>query len=644
VATTADIRDGAVRDRQVPPPAAGGDDALTASERRDIAVRLGPILAGAGLLGVGVIHGLVFPGQPDVTALIQASAAAVVGVPIAIKGVRGFLSRPAQDLSSQLVTLALLAAMAYGDFVTATLVPLFMELGRLFEERSSRGARAAIEGIRKLSARRATRVENGREVDVAPESLAAGDEVVVRPGEVVPVDGRVVAGHSSVDQAPITGESAYEDVGPGHRVFAGSINLQGLLRVETTRAGANSALGRVVELLREVEGAKTPALRAIDRLAGIYLPAILAVAGVTLFLTGELARAIAVLVVACPSALFLCGPVAMVATMTACTRLSMLVKSASFLEAVPRIKTLVFDKTGTVTVGQLGVESIRPAGPWSEDEVLAAAAACGHGSRHPVSRAALEEAEERGLAHEKPESVSEEAGAGVTARSAAGVLRLGRASWLRAAGLDVPEDGTRGTSGAWVARDDVVLGHLSLVDRPRESAGRALRATRELGVERLVLLTGDRRTVAERVAKELGFDDVVAEVLPEQKLDLVRAEQSRGAPVMMVGDGINDALALSGADVGIAIGARVNEVALGGADIAVMTSDLTRLPILIDVARMTRRIVLQNLLIVAAVALAMIVLASLGIISPLVGAILHNIDALFVVMNSSRLLRLYAPS
>ncbi|MEM6794669.1 MAG: cation-translocating P-type ATPase [Acidobacteriota bacterium] len=618
------------------------DEPLTEAEQRSIALRLGPLLAGAGLLALGSIYGALRPDQMPVAALIQGLAALTVSVSVGIRGVRGFLARPTRDLTAQLVTLAVLAAVSIGDFVTATLVPLLMELGQLFEERSSRGARAAIEGIRKLRAHRARRLEGDgeSEVEVSPDEVHAGDVVLVRPGEIIPVDGKVLSGHSSVDQSPITGESLYAEVEPGSDVYSGTVNLGGLLRIEAAGVGEESVIGRVLSLLRQVEQSKTAAIRLVERCAHIYLPAIVAIAAVTLFLTGETRRAIAVLVVACPSALFLAGPVVMVAATTACTRLRILIKSATFLETVADVSTLIFDKTGTVTRGSMTVHEIRPVGDATEDEVLHVAAACAQGSLHPVSRAVALESQRRGLRVERAGKVLEEPGNGVVAETDSGLYRLGRARWLESLGLEGEFDAAaRGTTGAWVARGDRVLGFVALADRPRDEALEALRQTRQMGIERMILITGDREEVAASVAAELDFDEYVAEVLPERKLELVRQEQEAGRKVMMIGDGVNDALALSGADVGVAVGARVNEIALGGADVALMTSDLNRLWQLMRIARFTRSLVVQNILLVAGFSAVMIALASRGVISPLVGAWLHNIDAFFVILNSSRVLR-----
>jgi Cd2+/Zn2+-exporting ATPase len=611
---------------------------LTRAERRAIAGQLGPLLVGAGILALAFVYGRVFPGQAQLAEALKAFAAILVSIPILRRGLAGFLSRQANDLTEQLVSLAILAAMATGDFVTATLVPLFLELGHLFEERSSRGARAAIDGIRKLSAQRANRWVEGEEQEVDPGELAEGDQVVVRPGQVIPVDGEVALGHSSVDQAPITGESVYEDVGPGDRVYSGTINLGGLLRVRATQVGQASVIGRVLEVLRKVEASKLPVLRLLERYAGVYLPVVLSIAGVTLFLTGELDRAVAVLIVSCPCALVLAGPAAMVVAMTASTRKSVLIKSASFLETVAEVDTLVLDKTGTVTMGALSLDRVHPVGDASEEDVLAAAARCGHGSIHPVSKAVVSAARLRGIAYEEPESCVEIPGKGVEVEDRSGALRLGRPVWLGECGVESAFEVPVSGPGVWVARGDVVLGYLSLIDRPRQEAAAALKRTRALGIDRLVLLTGDREEVAQEVGAELGFDAYVAEVLPEEKLDVVREEQAAGRKVMMVGDGVNDALALSGADVGVAIGARINEVALGGADVALMSGDLQRLPLMMQLAERTRSTVVQNAVIGTLFSVGMVALASAGVITALVGAILHNAGAVFVIANSSRLL------
>jgi Zn2+/Cd2+-exporting ATPase len=359
---------------------------------------------------------------------------------------------------------------------------------------------------------------------------------------------------------------------------------------------------------------------------------------VTLFVTGEIERAVAVLIVSCPCALVLAGPAAMVVSMTAATRRSVLIKSPSFLETVAEVDTLILDKTGTVTVGALSLDRAHPMGGTDEAEVLALAARCGHGSLHPVSKAVVEAARARGVDFDEPERSQEFPGKGVLVPGSAGDLRLGRREWLLECGIEGELEAPVAGPGVWLARGTQPIGYLSLIDQPRKEAAAALQATRQLGIDRLVLLTGDREEVARTVGAELGFDAYVAEVLPEQKLEVVREEQAAGRKVMMVGDGVNDALALSGADVGVAIGVRINEVALGGADVALMSGDLERLPLMMRLAERTRATVVQNALIGTLFSVGMVALASAGVISALMGAMLHNAGAVFVIANSSRLL------
>jgi len=609
-------------------------------EQRATALRLGSVLVGGGLLALGWIWGRFLPDQAAVADIVQLIAVVIVAWPVFAQAAAGFVSQDPGSYTEQLVALAILAAIVIGDFTTAGMVPLLMEVGHLLEERSVMGARAAIEGIEKLHARSATLFEGNQERTVASEDLEIGDVVVVRPGETIPADAVVVHGRSSVDQATVTGESMHEDVGPGSPVFAGTVNLDGLIRLEVRGVGSETALGRVIELLREAEESKAPITRLLERYATAYLPIVLAVAAVVLFATGEVDRAIAVLVVACPCALVLSGPVAMVAALAVASRWSILIKGSSFLERVSEVDTVVLDKTGTVTLGSLQVLAAHPTDGIGEDELLRVAGRCGHGSLHPVSRAAFKAARERGIDLVPPEQLREQAGQGVSAETDEGLLLLGRASWLQERGLSFEAVTPSRGIAVFVARDQVVLGWLELSDTPRPEAAEALAGLRALGAKRLVLLTGDRQQVAAQVAEDLGFDAFEAEVLPERKAELIAEEQAAGRRVMMVGDGVNDALALRSADVGVAVGAVINEVALGGADIALMGNNLARLPQMMDLANRTRRTINLNVTVGVGFSVLMLTLAAVGIISPLWGALLHNGGAIFVVANSARLLTL----
>ncbi len=625
---------------QVASMAAARQVELDDQEQREMALRLSSVLLGGGLLAVGWAWGFLQPDQASVAGIVQLLAVAIVSWPVFRQAAEGFVAKDPGSYTEQLVALAILAAVVIGDFTTAGMVPLLMEVGHLLEERSVMGARAAIEGIQKLHARSATLLEAGQERTVSSQDLRVGDLVVVRPGETIPADAVVQKGRSSVDQATVTGESMHEDVGPGSPVFAGTINLDGLIHAEVRGVGNDTALGRVIELLREAEESKAPITRLLERYATAYLPVVLAVAAVVLFATGEVERAIAVLVVACPCALVLSGPVAMVAALAVASRWSILIKGSSFLERVSEVDTVVLDKTGTVTLGSLSVLSVHPAEGVDERALLEVAGSCGHGSLHPVSRAAFQAAKARGIEVQAPTELREQAGQGVEAETEQGLLRLGRASWLAEQGLGFDAVTPPRGIAVYVARGEQVLGWLELADTPRPEAAEALAGLRALGAERLVLLTGDREAVAARVAEELGFDAYEAEVLPERKAALVAEEQAAGRRVMMVGDGVNDALALHSADVGVAVGAVINEVALGGADIALMGNNLARLPQMVDLANRTRSTINLNVTVGVGFSVLMLTLAAVGLISPLLGALLHNGGAIFVVANSARLLTL----
>jgi heavy metal translocating P-type ATPase len=613
--------------------------ALSGEERRRISTRLGAGLVGIALLALGTLLLRLSPERWQIAELLRGLAALVVGTPILVSGVRGIVTGDTRRATDQLVAIAVLAAAASGDFVTATLIPLFLEAGRIFEERSSLGARTAIEGIRALSARQALRWRDGVEERVAPESLSPGEQILVRPGERIPVDGTVLAGRAAVDQSALTGESRHEDVGPGSPVLAGAVALDGLLRVQVRETGADTVLGRVVGMLAEVERATVPVLRLFERRAGVWLPVVLTLAATTLFFSEELSRAITVLVVATPTALVVAGPAAMLAAMTTATRLRILIKSSDLLERASEVDTLILDKTGTVTLGAPAVTELRPAAGVSRRRLLEVAAACGFGSLHPVSRAVVAAARAEGVAVVPPADAQERPGLGVVASFGGEPAVLGRRELLAERGIEPGADSAGDAAEVWVAHGTRLLGSFVLRDEPRAEAREALAEMRALGIDRVVLLTGDRAGIARQVGEFLGVDTVAAEVLPAQKLEVVRSEQAMGRTVMMVGDGVNDALALGGAEVGVAIGAELNEVALGGADVALLGAELGRLPRLLRLADLTRRVIGQNVGLAFGLAVLLIALASTGVLDPLSGALAQSLAVVAVVVNSGRILR-----
>lgn len=646
------------------------ENVLTPGEQLRIAATLGGGLLAGGLFLVGAsIERWGLPERRLIGISCQALAALLVVLPSAWGALAGLWTRRPERQVEQLVTVAALAAAAVGDFSTATLIPLIMHLGHFLEERSVMGAQAAVAGLRQLEQRAARVLRNGAEIDVPVAELRLGDLAIVRPGDLLPGDGRIREGSSAIDQSSITGESLPREVAPGDDVFAGTSNLSGRLVVEIVRLGGDTALGRVAALLRDAEQSKTPVLRLIEQYAGLFLLLVLSMAGVVLFLTRDVYRAIAVLVVGCPGAFLLAGPSAMVAALASAARWGVLIKNTKFLESLADVDTVVLDKTGTVTFGELRVVGChRPEGPPAPNaaaasvgsrppaiddrHLLSQAARCARSSRHPVSRAICRAVEQH---RRPPDDASglalESSGLGVRYESNGTVQYVGRRSWLEAEGFDVPPDPDHPGALVWVAERRrgegappgmevrSVLGAILLADEPRPEAHQAIQALRRLGVARCLLLTGDRRCVAEQIGAALQIDQVAAELLPEQKLDFVQREKAAGGRVAVVGDGINDALALAAGDVGIAMGALGSDVAIQSADIVLATSDLTRLPLAISLARRTRATIHQNVLVGGAITLGLLAVAAAGWISPLAGAILHNLGEVYVLLNSARLAR-----
>jgi Cd2+/Zn2+-exporting ATPase/Cu+-exporting ATPase len=597
------------------------------------------MLVAGVLLVAGLAHRYLVPGQAEIGEVLLALGAVVAMAPVLAAGVRGFVTRDPNSAVDQLVSLALLAAAAVGEFETAILVPLVMEIGHFFEERSILGARAAIEGLKTLRPDTAARLGARGEEAVAVDDLRPGDQILVRPGEAFPADGRVVRGRSAVDQSTMTGEAVAEEVSRGSQIFAGTLNVSGVLEVEVTDLAEATVLGRIVELLRQAEQAKAPIVQLIEQYTEYYLPAVLLVAAAVLTLTQDLTRAITILVVSCPCALVLASPSAMTAALAVASRLGVLIKSPRVLERLGDIDTLILDKTGTVTTGRLEVVAVRPLGEQLPDEVLQAAAVCAVGSRHPVSQAILA-AVGGGMDARDADAIEEAPGRGVAARHNGAVVRLGSAAWLRESGLEPPESvPLHAGPVVWVARDRQVLGVVLLADRPRPGSRDAVAVLRRLGVARALLMTGDRADVAEPIARELGVDECLAGCLPEAKLAVVEREKASGRRVMVVGDGVNDALALHAADIGVAMGAMGSDVAVQSADVALMGTDLGRLPQAMRLAQQTRGVVNQNVLFAIGGSLAIMTLAGLGLISPVMGAVVQNVGTVAVVVNSGRLLR-----
>jgi len=583
------------------------------------------------------------PGSP-VAAGSALIGALILGGPIvwvALKDLRlGSLN------TNVLVALAVIALFASAHYQEAGIVSFFMQLGQLIETRTAEGALASIHSLIKLTPTRARRVRAGTEAEVAVHDLAVGDVIRLRPGDNVAADGVIVSGHGSFNQASITGESLPVDKTQNDEVFAGTVNLTGVLEIRVTRAGQDTTLGRVRDLILAAEKTKLPIVRIIDQYMGFYTPLVLVIGALVWSFTHDLDRVISVFIVSCPCAFVLATPAAMVAALAASARLGILIKNVGHLELAAKINAFVFDKTGTLTTGKLVVSRLAPLHEVTPAELLRVAASAEQFSNHPTARSLTQLAEEAGVPLIPPVDFSEAAGRGVKAHLNGGSVVIGRAQWLRdngisdnfSASVDLQE--AEGWSLIYVARNQRCIGWIGLQDQTRPEAFASLAALRESGVRRIAMVSGDRQPVATRVAREIGCEEVVGDCLPQHKVEFVRQIRAQGYRVAVVGDGVNDAPALATGDLGIAMGAAGSEVAIHSAAIALMNNDLRRLPFLVRLSRETRRIINQNFLLGIAFVLGGMSLGAMNLITPVIAAIFHVTGSLLVVFNSFRLMRL----
>jgi Cd2+/Zn2+-exporting ATPase len=521
-----------------------------------------------------------------------------------------------------------------------------MLTGELIETRTAEGARASIESLIQLTPTKARRLKaDGSEEEVAAKELAVGDVIRVRPGDNVAADGVIVSGQGSFNQATITGESLPADKKTGDEVFAGTQNLTGVLEIKVSRAGEDTTLGRVRELILAAEKTKLPIMKIVDQYMGFYTPLVLVMGALVWAFTHDLNRVITVLIVSCPCAFILATPTAMVAALSAAARLGILIKNVADIETAARINAFVFDKTGTLTTGQLAVSRLAPAGEVKPAELLRLAASAEKYSNHPTAKALAQLASEAGVPLIEPRDFSEAAGRGVKAQVDGSTVLVGRAQWLKDNGVtenvlkSVDLNETEGWSLIFVARDNHCVGWVGLQDKIRVEAKEALAELKESGVRRVAMISGDRQQVATRVAAEIGCEEARGECLPQDKVEFVRGVKAKGYRVAVVGDGVNDAPALAAGDIGIAMGAAGSEVAIHSATIALMNNDLRRLPFLVKLSRSTRAVINQNFAFGVVFIIAGQTLAAFGVFGPIVGAILHNVGSLIVVFNSARLVR-----
>jgi heavy metal translocating P-type ATPase len=611
---------------------------LTGSERRRWRLRIVAVLLAAGLVAFSFALAAVFPERTVEVGLLQAIAAVLVAGPAFAAALRSLHQPDLHGVVDQLVALAILACLVSANFVTATLLPVIMLVGQMLEDRSLLGTREAVKALTALTASTARVVRAGQVDTVPAERLAAGDVIEVRPGDRIPADGVVVTGTASVDTASLTGESVPVEVSTGDTVLGSSLSLNGLLHVRVSRVGAQSALGRVVALMQDAERSKPPITRLLERYAGRYLLLVLLVALILWFTTQSMGAVLALLVAACPSAMVLAAPSTALAAVSVAARHGILVKSSIVFERLAEADALVVDKTGTVTTGRLRVVRLAPTREEDRGRLESVAMALGAASSHPVGRAI---AQWPGTPADL-DDIREEAGFGMRAEGPAGPVLLGRDTLLRQYGVAVSVPPDHDGPVAAVAEAGRLLGWVCLADEVRDGVADTLDALRGLGIGRQALLTGDRRTEADRVAAVVGLAEVVAGALPPDKLAFVQSVVAAGGKPLVVGDGINDALALRAGLVGMAMGGQGSDIALASADIVLAGDDFSRIATAVRLARRTRRTLRVNLGLSAAWTLALVGLALGGgwaADGALAAAMLQNLGAFIVIANAGRLLK-----
>lgn len=642
--------------------AAGGLQMHDDRRERNLFTTLSGLFAAAGfathaVLAGGVLQAFGGEGGRNHAVPIASIALYLIGIAAGLRFVvrKAWISavrlRPDMNL---LMTIAIIGAITLGEWFEASSVAFLFALSLALEAWSIGRARRAVAALFDLSPPTARVKMPTGDRTMPIEDVAVGSTIVLRPGDRVPLDGVVVAGSSAMNQAPITGESLPVLKEPGADVFAGTINGDGALEVRTTRAAGDTTLAKIIRLVRDAQSKRGTAEQWVDRFAHRYTPTVMVLALVFALVPPLLSlgswstwfyRSLVLLVIACPCALVISTPVSIVAALASAARTGVLVKGGVFLEIPARLKAIAFDKTGTVTEGRLEVTSVEPLNGHTEQDVLERAAALEGRSSHPLARAVMAHAAKRGVVAAAADGVVLVPGKGATGHIDGRAFWVGSHRYLEERGQEAPEVHAMieslsgiGSSVVVVGNERHVCGVIALADRPRIETGGVLDSLRRLGIERLVLLTGDNRGTAEAVSRAFRFDEVRSELLPEDKVSAVRELVERYGSVAMIGDGVNDAPAMAIASLGIAMGAAGSDAAIETADVALMSDDLSKLPWLVSHSRRTVAIMRENITFSLLVKAVFVILTFAGR-ATLWSAIAADMGAsLLVIFNALRLL------
>jgi Cd2+/Zn2+-exporting ATPase/Cu+-exporting ATPase len=560
------------------------------------------------------------------------------GYPVFMNVIRATLKR--QVISHTLMTLGVIAALVVGQWVTAALVVVFMRIGDYVENFTTESARRAVKELTALTPQTARVEREGLEVEVPVSEVKVGETIIVRPGEKIAVDGEVVSGQATIDQSAITGESMPIEAAQGTHVYAATIAKLGSLRIRAERIGSDTTFGRVVKMVEEAEAHRADVQRLADKFSAWYLPVVAAIAALTFIFTRNPLSTAAVLLVACSCSFALATPVAMLASVGASAKRGLLIKGGKYLELLARADVLLVDKTGTLTLGQPQVTDVVPLNGLSRSEILSLAASVERYSEHPLAEAVRTLARNENIALVEPQDFESVPGHGVRAVIDSRHVAVGNRRLIPSAdSLSIASDfEAQGKTLLFLQRDNELVGVFAAADTLRAEVPAALKEARSLGIRHIELLTGDNERTASALAEKLGVS-YRANLLPENKIDIVKEYQAKGHVVVMVGDGVNDAPALAQADVGIAMGAAGTDVAIEAAHIALMREDWNLVPDVLKIAKRTMRVVKTNLLFTTVYNIIGLTLAAFGFLPPVLAAAAQSLPDIGIMGNSARLLK-----
>ena len=573
-------------------------------------------------------------------------AIVLCGTPIVFGAVKGLVTE--FDVTADvLVAIALVAALVIGEYFAAGEVAFIMQIGKVLEDYTAGKSRKSLQALIKLTPQKATIRTDDGEKEILASEVKTGDLLLVRPGEAIPVDGKIVRGSTSVNQSVMTGESVPVDRTVGDDVYQGTTNQEGVIDIEATNVGEDSSLKKMIRLVEEAEKNKAPIVRIADKWARILVPVALGFAILIFVFTKDISRAVTALVVFCPCSLILATPTAIMATIGNATKKGILIKSGAAVEAVAKIDTLVMDKTGTLTYGELQVEDIAILdSSIDHPRFVNIIASAEKFSEHPLGKAIVAYSKSQGIIPKDPESFEMKTGRGVSAIIDGHKIQIGAKAIDQNIISNEPEAllfmeqmQEKGKTVLPVALDGKIIGMVSIADALRKEAASTLAELKTIGLSRIVMLTGDNQAVANYIGHAAGVTDVFASQLPEGKVNSIKNLTDQGHSVGMVGDGVNDAPALAAASVGIVMGAIGSDVAMEAADIALMGDDISKLPFLVRICRKSKSRIVFNIVLSMFINLGAIILAAFGMLNPVTAALVHNFSSVFVVVSSAMLLR-----